>query len=86
MAQPATGAAAVAHLRRQLAAFVFFHLGSDARVEVRTRVDGLQVSLKHSRIHPCSFELSSSEVERLATNDRGFENFLLQRLTHYRRS
>ena len=86
MPQPAAGGAAVAHLRRQLAAFVFFHLGSDARIDIRTQADGLQVCLAHSRIHPCGFELSASEVDRLAADDQGFENFLLQQLTRYRRS
>jgi hypothetical protein len=73
-------------LKREFSAFVFFHLGSDARVEVRNSPSGLSFSLIHQRIHPFQFELGKSRLKSLLKDLRQLENEFLNQLTRHRRS
>jgi len=72
--------------REELSLFVFFHLGSDACIEVRDSDSGLFFSFRHDRIEPFEFELSRDQVrESLEFPDR-LETRLLDYLTRHRRS
>jgi hypothetical protein len=72
--------------RERLMLFSFFHLGSDARIDIAEGVEGLRVSVAHSRVTPFEFRLSWPEVEQLLADPSRFEAFWLDYLTRYRRS
>lgn len=73
-------------LIRDLNAFVFFHLGSDATVELEEASGGLNVRLAHRRIESFQFTLSELEVESFCKDPQSFEEFMLDHLTTHRRS
>ena len=73
-------------LEQELASFVFFHLGSDADVEVRNLDSGLSFSFSHQRIESFVFELSLEEIHSVLENPEKLETFLLNQLTRHRRS
>ncbi len=66
--------------------FVFFLLGSDAKIEVDQQVEGIKVSIAHRRITPMVFELSWNEVSDMLQKKDRLENFLLDLLNEHRRS
>lgn len=74
-----------ARFRERLSAFVFFHLGSDALVELEAVPGGLKVRLQHHRVEPFSFQLEAGQVERFTADAEAFEDFMLDLLTRYRR-
>ena len=72
--------------RERLSLFSFFHLGSDARIDIAEDAEGLKVSVAHSRVAPFKFKLSWPEVEQLLATPSRFEEFWLDHLTRYRQS
>ncbi len=72
--------------RELLDGFVFFHLGSDARVEVGESEAGLTVSFEHPRVHAFHWRLRDEEAAGLAADPRRFEDAMLEQLTTHRRS
>jgi hypothetical protein len=73
-------------LKRELDAFVFFHLGSDADVSVSINHSRIHFSLDHNRIHSFSFSLSFEEFESITDQPEAFENVLLGYLAKHRKS
>ncbi len=67
--------------RNQLDDFVFFHLGSDAVVETRAFEAALEVSIEHPRVRSFRFRIGESEMARLSSDPRSFEEFMLDHLT-----
>lgn len=72
--------------RQKLDQFVFFHLGSDARVEFREGPQELEIAIDHPRVHPFRFSLSPEQVRELLEEPSRLEDFLLDQLTLHRRS
>ncbi|MFB3904486.1 MAG: hypothetical protein ACE15E_13630 [Acidobacteriota bacterium] len=72
--------------RERLVLFSFFHLGSDARIDITEGPESLKVSMAHSRVVPFDFSLSWPETEQLLADPSRFEAFMLDLLTRYRRS
>ncbi len=72
-------------LASELDAFVFFHLGSDAKVEVQSSDDGFRLSIGHRRVSPIEFDLDSGKVADFSRQPELFEEFLLDLLTRHRR-
>jgi len=72
--------------RERLELFSFFHLGSDARIDIQGGTEGLKIFVAHSRVSPFEFTLSWPEVEDLLGDPSRFEGLMLDCLTRYRRS
>jgi hypothetical protein len=72
--------------RERLGLFSFFHLGSDAKIDIAESSEGLKVSVEHSRVVPFEFRLSWAEIEQLLAEPSRFESFMLDCLTRHRRS
>jgi hypothetical protein len=77
---------AIETLEQELDAFVFFHLGSDAEIEIRQTRSGLSFSFRHQRINPFNFELSNHKIHSLIRNPEYLESLLLDQLNRNRRS
>ncbi|RPI24772.1 MAG: hypothetical protein EHM61_16150 [Acidobacteria bacterium] len=75
-----------ASLRQSLELFAFFHLGSDARIDVNESESGVEISVAHSRVVPFDLSLCWAEVEDLVADPARFEALMLDQLTRYRRS
>ncbi len=75
----------ISGFRRRLDSFVFFHLGSDARMEFEESEGSVKVSLDHPRVHPFRFDLDSESVARMASDSLALEDFMLEKLTEHRR-
>jgi len=71
---------------RDLDAFVFFHLGSDATVQVEKTPVSIKITLEHRRVQAFQFTLEDSEIEIFARSPEAFEAFMLDHLTQHRRS
>ncbi|MFQ5740731.1 MAG: hypothetical protein ACE5JX_17140 [Acidobacteriota bacterium] len=76
----------LSQLREKLDMFVFFHLGSDASVEVREEKEALVVALRHHRVEPFDIRIRRSELGTLVGDPARFENMMLDYLTAHRRS
>ena len=74
-----------AGLKEQLDLFCFFHLGSDASLELREEEDRLRITVDHHRVEPFEFTISYGELEILLTTDKGLEDFLLDEIIPHRR-
>lgn len=72
--------------QKKLRAIVFFHLGSDAVVEIAEIPEGIRVSLEHPRIHPIQIQLSPTRIEELVADPALFEQAFLEQLTRHRKS
>jgi len=72
--------------RERLSLFSFFHLGSDAEIDIAEGSEGLKISISHSRVVPFEFGVSWPEIEQLVTSPSRFEAFMLDYLTRHRRS
>lgn len=77
-------AAPEAAFRRYLEAFVFFHLGADARLGWSRDERGIEVGIEHSRIRPTRFRLSPDQLRKMV-EDSQEEEFLLDVLTRARK-
>lgn len=73
-----------AGFRRYLEAFVFFHLGADARLSWSRDEGGIEVGIEHSRIRPTQFRLSADQLREMVEDSRK-EEFLLDVLTRARK-
>lgn len=69
-----------------LDSFVFFHLGSDARVSVQVRRDGVSVGIDHNRVRPFQFELGGADLTALVADPAALEEALLDQLVKHRRA
>lgn len=84
-AADATREMLVARFRERLDFFVFFHLGADARVEVRPSGERLHVRIAHQRVHPFQLDLKWDLVGEFAESAEAFEDYMLDLLTRHRR-
>ena len=64
--------------------FVFFHLGTDAKVESREEDPGLRFRIQHERVQPFDFEVSWVQAEQMTTDPELLEDYLLEYLARYR--
>ena len=69
----------------ELDAFVFFHLGADARVTVKGGVSGVGITVQHQRVHDFSAEFDSQQLRQMAEDPDYFETIMLDFLSKYRR-
>ncbi len=76
----------VQQFRENLESFVFFHLGSDAKLEIRDGAASLRVELEHKRIHDLEFEIDAARLRRLVAEPTLFEEMMLEYLVSHRRS
>ncbi|HUG43179.1 MAG TPA: hypothetical protein VMN76_02955 [Acidobacteriota bacterium] len=72
--------------QKNLRAIVFFHLGSDAVIELVEDPEGIRVSLTHPRVRPFQMQLTAKQIEKLVTDPTLFEQAFLEQLTRHRRS
>ncbi len=71
--------------QEKLNLFCFFHLGSDAQLEVVVEGDQLRVTLEQHRITPLTFTLSYERLEEMLADSAKLENFMLDEITPHRR-
>jgi len=71
--------------QEKLNLFCFFHLGSDARLEVLEEADQLRVRLEQHRITPLTFTLSFRRLEEMLVDSADLENFMLDQIISHRR-
>ncbi len=71
---------------RELRRFLFFHLGSDAKVTVHPTQQGLEVEVEHQRVRPMHLRFEVEEMVSMSGDRTRFEDHLLAFLTRYRRS
>ena len=64
--------------------FVFFHLGTDAKIDLREDNQGLGFRIQHERVQPFDFELSWMQIEQMTTDPELLEDYLLDYLARYR--
>ncbi len=69
----------------ELDAFVFFHLGADARVTITRGVSGVEIAIQHQRVHDFSAEIDSRQLQQMAEDPEYFETIMLDYLSKYRR-
>jgi hypothetical protein len=69
----------------ELDAFIFFHLGADARVAVTRGLTGIEIAVEHQRVHDFSVKIDSQQLQRMAEDAGYFETILLDCLSKYRR-
>lgn len=69
----------------ELDAFVFFHLGADARVTVTGGVSGVEIAVQHQRVHDFSAEIDSKQLRQMAEDPDYFETIMLEFLSRNRR-
>ncbi|MFQ5929320.1 MAG: hypothetical protein ACE5MK_06450 [Acidobacteriota bacterium] len=65
--------------------FCFFHLGSDAQLEVTEQGDNVHVAVKHRRVEPFEFNVAYQQLEELLSDSAKLERFLLEEVTPHRR-
>ena len=70
---------------KELDAFVFFHLGADARVTVNGGSAGIEIAVEHQRVHNFSVKIDSQQLQRMADDAGYFETIMLDCLSKYRR-
>ncbi len=78
--------AMVQEFRDRLESFVFFHLGSDAKLEIQEELESLAVKLEHPRIRPLGFTIETARLRRVLAEPVLFEEMMLEYLVTYRRS
>ena len=71
--------------QEKLDLFCFFHLGSDAQLELVEEGNQLRVTMKQHRITPLTFTLSYQRLEEMLTDSTELENFMLAEITPHRR-
>lgn len=71
--------------QEKLSLFCFFHLGSDAQLEVVEEGDQLRVTLEQHRITPLTFTLSYERLEAMLADSTELENFMLNEIIPHRR-
>ena len=71
--------------QEKLNLFCFFHLGSDAQLEVLEEADQLRVRLEQHRINPLTFTLSYQRLEEMLADSAELENFMLNQIIAHRR-
>ncbi len=71
--------------QEKLNLFCFFHLGSDAHLEVVEEENQLRVTLEQHRITPLSFTLPYQRLEEMLADSIELENFMLNEITPYRK-
>ncbi len=76
----------VQQFREKLESFVFFHLGSDAKLALQQEPDSLAVHLEHKRIRPLRFTIDSTRLATILAAPDLFEEMMLEYLVAYRRS
>ena len=76
----------IEQFRERLGLFCFFHLGSDAEINVREDTEGLKVTISHKRVTPFEFIVPWAQVQSIAGDSDRFEALMLGHLTRYRRS
>ncbi|HUV13585.1 MAG TPA: hypothetical protein VMY18_08065 [Acidobacteriota bacterium] len=69
----------------ELDAFVFFHLGADARVTITGGVSGVEIAVQHQRVYDFSAEIDAKQLRRMAEDHDYFETIMLDFLSKYRR-
>lgn len=72
-------------LVQRLKLLVFFHLGADAELEIVSTSEGLQVSIRHSRVNPFDLDLPCKELQAMADNPKKVEERFLKLLVKNRR-
>ena len=72
-------------LLERMGDFVFFHLGVDAKVELREEDPGIHFRIQHERVQSFDFELTWVQVEQMTTDPELLEDYLLEHLARYRR-
>ena len=71
--------------QEKLNLFCFFHLGSDAQLEVLEEADQLRVRLEQHRITPLTFTLTYQRLEEMLADSAELENFMLDQIISHRR-
>ncbi len=71
--------------REKLDLFCFFHLGSDAQVEVVQQEDSLRISVAHHRVESFQFAVSCPRLEEFLKAPARLEEFLLDEILSHRR-
>ena len=71
--------------QEKLNLFCFFHLGSDAQLEVVEEENQLRVTLEQHRITPLSFTLPYQQLEEMLADSIELENFMLNEITPHRK-
>ena len=71
--------------KEELDAFVFFHLGADARVTVKSETAGIEIAVEHQRVHDFSVKIDPQQLQRMADDAGYFETIMLDCLSKYRR-
>ena len=71
--------------QEKLNLFCFFHLGSDAQVEVVEEGNQLRVTLEQHRITPLTFTLLYERLEAMLADSTALENFMLDEVTPHRK-
>lgn len=71
--------------QEKLNLFCFFHLGSDAHLELVEEGNQLRVTLEQHRIKPLTFTLSYERLEEMLADSTELENFMLNEITPHRR-
>lgn len=71
--------------REELDAFIFFHLGADARVAVTGGLKGIEISVEHQRVHDFSVRIGPQQLQRMSEDAGYFETILLDCLSKHRR-
>jgi len=70
----------------ELKEFLFFHLGSDAKIKLSFTAGSLNGEVEHQRIRPMEIYFTMEEIFSLARDRTRFENRMLSLLTRYRHS
>ena len=71
--------------REKLDLFCFFHLGSDARVEVREENEQIRILIRHHRVTPFEFSITYGRLQELKDDSPALERFMLEQITPHRR-
>lgn len=72
-------------LRDRLDLFFFFHLGSDAHLEIEEAPEQVQVRIEHRRVEPFELAIPYERVPSLLSHPRELEQLLLDQLNSHRR-
>lgn len=70
---------------QRLNLLILFHLGADAESTSKITVEGLTVSMRHSRIEPFQLKIPAGELKDLAAQPERLEERFLDLLVKHRR-